>query len=81
MKYLLITTLLLSGCASNSTVFGLTQSSIALGDTVSGMKREEIAFRIQTKNKILELEQRICDLERSSSSKDLDKKFRKYMSK
>ena len=79
MKIFLIF-LLLSGCASNSTVHGLTQSSIAIGDTVSSMKREEIAFRIETKNKILELEQRICELEKSSVT-DMDKRFKKYMLK
>lgn len=77
--------LVLSGCASNYTVSGLTRSSIALGDVVSEMKREEIAFRIVTSNKIRELEERICELESSrpfpNDSEELSKKFRKYMSK
>ena len=71
---------LLSGCASNQTVSGLNRSTTALGDVVSEMKREEIAFRIETKNKILELEQRVCELERSSIP-DMDKRFKKYMLK
>lgn len=49
------------------------------------MKREEIAFRIVTSNKIRELEERICELESSrpfpNDSEELSKKFRKYMSK
>ena len=79
MKILLLF-ILLSGCASNQTVSGLNRSTIALGDVVSEMKREEIAFRIETKNKILELEQRICELERSPMP-DMDKRFKKYMLK
>lgn len=79
-KLVIILFISLQGCASSSTVSGLTRSTIGLGDVVSEMKREEIAFRIETKNKILELEQRICELERSPIP-DMDKRFKKYMLK
>lgn len=79
-KLIVILYISLQGCASDSTVSGLTRSTIGLGDVVSEMKREEIAFRIEMKNKILELEQRICELERSPMP-DMDKRFKKYMLK
>lgn len=89
----LVGLVLLSGCASSQRVDGLTQSVRAqevaherfVGSTIEA-ERNTVRRVNQLESQVRELFARVCELEKRkrtevTDTSDLDRKFKKYMSK
>lgn len=87
---LIIAIALLSGCASTHTTDGLRRQVLALSDSQARFQQSTLFAQRNTVERVQQLEirvndlaERVCALERKRGvdSSDLDKKFKKYMSK
>lgn len=91
MKRLVVLAMvMLDGCASQQTTDGLKRQILALSDNQTRFQQSTLYAQRNTVERINQLELRVDDLadrvcrlekERGVSTGELDKRFRKYMSK